>query len=386
MAKNKPGFALCFGVLAFLGIYLGAFQRILNEMGSALSLSKVHMGIAVAAHFFGLLAGPLIAGELSDRIGRRIVILTAFGFFLAGNVTVFAFGSVTMVMAGIFLTGAGFGVLESGMSVLITDMAGENVNRLLNVSQVFMGFGAVTGPFLAISAVSLANGWKLMFGVSTLLALVLLLVFKKHPYPDHKINEKIEGTITLMLLKRKVFLVLCLSMVLYVGVEEGLAFWIATYAKEKGMSVLYATIILSIFWSGTVVGRYFISKFETRLNEIIIFSCSFTVVFLIAGVLSGSAAFSIIAFFFTGLGLAGIWPVIMALVKSYFPDHTGTAFGIMMSCCAVGGITIPFIMSYIAQEINLRWAILSCVIPLLLITANHIYLGFIKHSKVFQHF
>ena len=216
--------------------------------------------------------------------------------------------------------------------------------------------------------------WKLLFGVSIVIVLVFLLVFKKYQYPDYKVSEKIEGTITVMLLKQKNFIVLCLSMIMYVGVEEGLAFWITSYVKEWTSVAYYPSIVLSLFWGSMIIGRYIVSRFSSRLNEIIIASMVFSSIFLLVSVLSNNFTVSIIAFFLTGFGFSGIWPMIMALAKTYFPKYTGTAFGIMMACCAVGGLTVPFIMGYIGEVASLNGALAFCLVPLMVIIVNHMIL------------
>jgi len=372
--KDKVINGMCFAVLGYLGFYLAMFQRILDEIGMDYSLNKVLMGLVVAAHFGGLLLGPLVAGELSDKFGRRIVILNAFVFFLAGLAVVLVSKSIIIVIAGIFLTGIGFGILEGAMVTLLTDITPTDTNKVINISQMFFSLGTVAGPFLAMGMISVTGDWKFLFGAGIAVILLFLVAFKKYKYPDCRVTEKIEGTITVMLLKQKTFIILCISMIMYVGVEEGMAFWITTYVKEWTRAAYYPSIVLSLFWGSMIIGRYIVSRFSTRLNEIIIGSMAFSGIFLVVSVLSNSFTVNIIAFFLIGFGFSGIWPMIMALAKIHFPRYAGTAFGIMMACCAVGGLTVPFIMGYIGEAASMKWALAFCLVPLIVIAFNHLIL------------
>jgi fucose permease len=371
---NKTLFKTSFGVLFFLGIYLAMLQRILDEIALEFSVNKVLMGTLVMAHFLGFFLGPLIAGELSDRYGRKRVIIFAFLSFCVGLILILLSEAFEFVFIGLFFAGIGFGILEGTISALITDMKQNDVNKTMNISQMFLAIGTVVGPFLAMLVVSLSGRWKPLFMISFLISLLFMFIFIKTDYPDYKVTETLQGTITKKLLKNKHFLILCISMIMYVGVEEGLAFWITTYIKQHSIPDYYPTVALSLFWASMIPGRYLASRFKMRLNALIAMGSGMSGVFLIAGLLSNNYLLTILFFFLIGFGLSGIFPIIMAIVKMKFQKYAGTAFGLIMSCCAIGGVTVPLIMGYIGEFFSLKIALSFCLIPLLIIIIIHTFI------------
>jgi FHS family glucose/mannose:H+ symporter-like MFS transporter len=369
---------VCFAVLGFLGIYLGVFQRVLDKIAFDYSLNKLHMGSLVTVHFAGLLLGPLFAGELSDKFGRKVILSSAFTIFLSGLIVIFVSQGILPLLIGIFITGVAFGILEGTITTLLTDITVGDSNKVINISQIFFSIGTMAGPFIAVAAIMLSGSWKFTYALSIVIVLFFLFAFKRYPYSDYKPAEKVEGIITIKLLKQKTFLLLCASMIMYVGIEEGLAFWMTTYAKEWAASEYYPTILLAVYWGSMILGRYIVSKFSKKLNELIIGSMIFSAVFLVIVLLTNSLIVNLISFFFIGLGFSGIWPMVMALTKEYFPVYTGTAFGIMMACSAAGGVLIPFIMGYIGEKANLKLALLFCLLPVVIIIASHIAIRYLQ--------
>lgn len=361
----------CFLVIGFLGIYLSVFQRVLDEIAKNYDLSKVAMGFLVTSHFIGLFMGPLIAGELSDKLGRKVIITSALASFLAGMVAVLLASNVYILAAGIFLAGSGFGTLELTATALLIDMSPESSNQVIGVSQIYFSIGAVAGPFIAILFIQLLGEWKVFYAISIILALVFIVTFNKGAYPVHKAEVKTDGLIVFKLLRQKVYIFLLVSMFMYVGIEEGVAFWITSYVKEKSSSGFYASIILSVFWGGMIIGRYLASRFSRNLNELIIMSAVITLGFLVMCTLTVSFPATLTAFIGLGLGLSGIWPMLMALTCNYYPRYTGTAFGIMMAFGATGGGIIPLIMGYIGDKTNLRWSLTFCLVPIVIMILCH---------------
>ncbi|MFC5703402.1 MFS transporter [Cohnella faecalis] len=366
---------LCFGLMAFLGFYLSAFQRMLDYIAQDYSLSKVLMGFTATAHFVGILCGSLATGERSDRFGRKKVIGSGCLFFLLGLLVIWLAPAAYAVLVGIFLTGVGFGILSGSISTLLTDFEEGDANRVLNISQMFFSIGTVIGPFMAVAAMEYADDWKLIYGLSFLLILFFSFLFLKYPYPRRSVADATEETYTSLLLKQKRFLLLGLSILMYVGIESGMGFWITTYIRESGStSAWYASAVLSAFWGGTIVGRYAVSRFSIKLHEIVVISALLSAAFLLVIVLSGSAAASFCAMFGVGLGFAGIWPLIMALARAYYPKYTGTAFGLLMACCALGGIFIPLAMGIIGKAVGMNAALSFGFVPILIIVCIHLYL------------
>lgn len=377
MKGNRTLTIICFMVLLFLGIYVAVFQRFLDEIAIDLSLTKVAMGLIVTIHFIGFFIGPLFAGEISDKYGRKIVIIGAMTTFLVGAVIMFLSINIYFVIAGAFLIGAGFGTLEGSITTLLTDSAPEDSNRIIGVSQIVFGVGAAAGPFIAIAFIYLFNRWQIFYILCVILLILLIMTFKKYPFQDYKLEEKIDGIITTRLLSQKVFILLFLSVAMYVGVEEGVAFWITSYIKQSNVPEYYPSLILSVFWGSMIFGRYIVSRFINKLNELIIGSSIISLGFLLAILFINNTTVHIITFFGLGFALSGIWPMLMALARLYFPKYSGTALGLMMSGCALGGVLIPFVMGYIGDVMNMEFALAFCTIPLIIITISQFI---VKHA------
>jgi fucose permease len=271
---------ISFSALAFLGIYLGAFQRLLDEIAADLSLTKVVMGFIVTAHFIGFFTGPFIAGELSDKYGRKIIILSSLLTFLAGLIFILVSFNISMLVAGVFLIGAGFGTTEGSITTLLTDAEPQDSNRIINVSQVFFGLGAAAGPFIAMAFIALIAEWKYFYCISIVIIALLIIMFTKYPYPPQIACDKIDGIISIKLLRKKAFIILFLSMFMYVGIEEGVAFWITSYVKEWSAKEYYPSLILTAFWGSVMIGRCLVSRFSKGLNKLLVISSALTVIFL----------------------------------------------------------------------------------------------------------
>lgn len=133
-----------------------------------------------AVYIVGLLGALLIAGQLSDRLGRKAVLLPGFiiammacGFFMTAS-------SVTALLAARFLTGVAVGVIVSAGMAAVVDLGGlERKRQASQAASIAMVVGAGLGPLLAGALAQLADRpIGAIFGVElALLAIAMGVMF-----------------------------------------------------------------------------------------------------------------------------------------------------------------------------------------------------------------
>src|SRR5215831_13271883 len=118
-------FYLIAGVAALGGLLFGYDTGVVSGallfIRDAMSLSATMQGIVVAIVLAGAVIGSAAAGSLSDRFGRRRVILVAGLLFIAGALFSAATEGLTLLLCGRFLLGLGAlpgVILTIGMIIL----------------------------------------------------------------------------------------------------------------------------------------------------------------------------------------------------------------------------------------------------------------------------
>ena len=115
-----------------------------------IGFSKGTLTVIFACYIAGLLGSLLVSGVVSDRLGRRTVLLPALGLALAACVIFAAASSVAALMAARLFTGIAVGAVVSAGMAAVTDVAGQHRKRLAALlASCAMVFGAGLGPLLA---------------------------------------------------------------------------------------------------------------------------------------------------------------------------------------------------------------------------------------------
>ncbi|HHW47274.1 MAG TPA: MFS transporter [Clostridiaceae bacterium] len=340
--------AICYITMCLLGIYISVYQNHLNTISSEYSVSSTIMGTIVALHFAGSIITPTISGEIGDRVGKKLVVVIAFVVFIVGLALIFFFENILLLAAGIFLIGCGFSTIEGMLSGVLTDNNREHRSRVIDISQLFFCVGAIAGPLLAVLFSEIFVEWKSIFlFLLGMFLLVMVLFISTKVEGAVEPGEKSSGLITVKLFKSKLFIIFCISIFLYVGVEEGVAFWTTTYFETVFEAKQLGSYALSAYWGAMVVGRYLASRFEKKRSLFTFWGLVISVAFSIAALVIKNPVVNFACFIAVGFGFSVIWPFIVASAAEKYPEYTGTAIGILMTSSAGGGLLFPFIMGAI---------------------------------------
>ncbi len=159
----------------------------------------------------------------------------------------------------------------------------------------------------------------------------------------------------LRLVREPLLIILILALFVYVGTEIGVFSWSSVFfVQVLGSAASQGAYAVAVVWVGLLVGRLAVSFwYKGRRQEMLMLGLtSFSAAMLLIVLLVHSAVAVIIAFFFTGLGFSGFYPLLMTVVGRYY--KTGVAVGSVATGGAAGSIVFPFLMSLLAQTVGIH--------------------------------
>lgn len=169
----------------FLLVLLGSFSAfaplinntlgpIVGPIADDLGVGPDSVGWGFTAGMVGLALGQLIFGPLSDKVGRRGIVVSTVGVFaLASLLLGFAQG-LTAFLALRLLQGLGAsGGIVLARSIAADNFTGRDLVGVIAVIDVITGLAPIVAPMLTAGMTAL-GGWRALFGLVALIGLILL--------------------------------------------------------------------------------------------------------------------------------------------------------------------------------------------------------------------
>lgn len=170
---------ICFGTFSRMfvmqGVMSTVFQLYLHQQ---LNLSVEVIGIVMSARTAGLILATVFAGYLSDRLGRKPVIL---GGFMIASLCLVLYTYIVpfegILLLGI-VDGCGSGMVSTTLMVLLSDLvAPQLIGGAIGLYRTFMDFGGIIGPIVVMYLFT-EIGVYVPFYVATGLFLVNLVLIQ----------------------------------------------------------------------------------------------------------------------------------------------------------------------------------------------------------------
>jgi len=177
--KLSPFIVKAIGIASLGGILfgydLGVVSAALPQLTIAFDLTDVQKEMVVSFLYTGAVIGAALGGTLCDISGRKTAILFTDIIFIIGSIILFLSESFETVLIGRFVVG--FAVAVSGIADVaylheISPM--EYRGAIVSVNEACISFGFMVS-YLAGYGLTLLdpdNGWRIMFGVSSVIALI----------------------------------------------------------------------------------------------------------------------------------------------------------------------------------------------------------------------
>lgn len=402
---------LCLCTVLLDGYDTAAIAYIAPSLLTEWGLQRSDLAPVLSAALFGLVMGSLTAGPLSDRVGRRPVLIVAV-LVMGGACLASAFaGDLTTLIAWRFLTGIALGAAMPTALTLVSEYCPTR-RRALTTNLVFCGFplGAALGGVLAAWIIP-AFGWRsvLLAGGAAplLLALFLLLWLPEsarfavaRARPVEQIRKLLtpisavaadatrfvvsetataagdsRGAIRLMLSRGFVVGTLMLWIAYFMGLTIFYAMvnWMPVLFRDAGLAPATATLVAALFPLGGI-GSLFSGVLMDRFdgNRIVaVFFALTGLAFILIGQIAGQVGVLMVAVLVTGALMNTAQSSLGALAAAYYPTQArATGIAWMMGLGRFGGIAGSFLVAGLAGwQLSFSGILTALAVPAFLAAA-----------------
>ena len=147
------------------------------------------LNLTLSLFFLFYAIGILLWGPLSDRYGRKRVLLSGVMLYVVGSLICCVTGSVAVMIAARIVQGLGTGAIASvAMAIVKDSYSGERRERVLALVQAVSGLAPMIAP-ISGAAVLHAFGWRANFIVLALvgcICLILTFLYKETLPPEER--------------------------------------------------------------------------------------------------------------------------------------------------------------------------------------------------------
>ena len=151
------------------GVISGAILFITQQFNLTATMEEVVTSVVLAGAVIGAAAG----GKLADHLGRRKTILLSAGIFAAGAIGTALSPNLSVLIAGRIVVGLGIGAASFTAPLYVSELAPPRVRgSLVSLNQLAVTLGIVVS-YLVDFALSGIQGWRWMFGLAAIPALIL---------------------------------------------------------------------------------------------------------------------------------------------------------------------------------------------------------------------
>jgi len=332
------------GGFVLMGIVTTLLGPMLPILIGRWTLSDQRAGLFFSAQFCGSMLGVSSLGPLL-RQGYRHTLVCGFSLIAAG-VAGLNLGSNIACLAATVLFGCGLGQALSGTNLWVAEVARSHRVAALSILNVMWGIGAIaSSPSVMIAQRHGATLWLLyaIAACSLLTALILMgMNLEPRASEDHDTPMPVRQVISL-----RSTLSLAALFFLYVGSENSVAGWVASLTKRMNSESgdLWALAPM-FFWGGLLAGRALVPMVPLRRSERTLFASGLTLAAAGVCCLLRAATFASVAACVTaaGLGLAAIYPILIAWLVKAFGERSRRIGAVMFAMASMGGATLPWLV------------------------------------------
>jgi len=151
------------------GVISGAILFIKDQFALSAGLEE----IVVSAVLLGAVIGAASSGQISDRFGRRKVIIVTAVIFALGSVGTALAPTVPLLIAGRLIIGIAIGIASFVAPLYISEVSPVRVRgALVSLNQLAITVGILVS-YLVDYALSGHDSWRWMFGLGVVPAVIL---------------------------------------------------------------------------------------------------------------------------------------------------------------------------------------------------------------------
>jgi len=153
----------------------------------ALGLSATQIGMANSVYLLGQVAGALVFGHLTDRLGRKRLFMVTLAIYLGATALSGLAPTYAVFLGFRLLAGAGIGGEYSAINSAIDEMVPARMRTAIALGingSYWVGVALGAGVTLVVlnpAVFPIAIGWRVAFGFGALLGLAILLVRRHMP-------------------------------------------------------------------------------------------------------------------------------------------------------------------------------------------------------------
>lgn len=187
-------------LMSIVAISIDALLPALGVIGGELGVVVANQTQLVISFIFGGMAiGQLIAGPLSDALGRKPILFGGIVLYLIGSIICYVANSLDMLLLGRVIQGLGVSApYVTAVSVVRDKYAGRDMARVMSIIMMIFILVPAIAPSLGQAVMHLA-GWRAIFflyiGYSITVGLWIALRLEETLTPEHRLPLKLEAFI-----------------------------------------------------------------------------------------------------------------------------------------------------------------------------------------------